>query len=211
MLIALHALIYQHGHVHFIWSDDRCIPLKAGGTLCKHMAHEPIESYARQRTSCALVRHLGDFVRSDLGLGIAPKSTWENMGIWEDMKLLRFAKSNSDVHLRFPPLGRLEDLRLTCMFDAALGVRHDQASQGGFVILLTNKNAFEGVETPYHVLEWRSFKLPRIARSSLSAEAQSAATAVDSTEFVVRFWHMIFNPQDSLKVEESNTFSNFYH
>ena len=68
-----------------------------------------------------------------------------------------------------------------------------------FVILLTNKSAFEGVETPYHVLEWRSFKLPRIARSSLSAEAQSAATAVDSTEFVVRFWHMIFNPQDSLK------------
>ena len=85
------------------------------------------------------------------------------------------------------------------MFDAALGVRHDQASQRGFVILLTNKSAFEGVETPYHVLEWRSFKLPRIARSSLSAEAQSAATAVDSTEFVVRFRHMIFNPQESLK------------
>lgn len=39
------------------------------------IAHEPIESYARQRTSCALVRHLGDLVRSDLGLGIAPKST----------------------------------------------------------------------------------------------------------------------------------------
>ena len=126
-------------------------------------------------------------------------STGLSSPLIEVNKLLRFAKSNSDVHLRFPPLGRLEDLRLTCMFDAALGVRHDQASQGGFVILLTNKSAFEGVETPYHVLEWRSFKLPRIARSSLSAEAQSAATAVDSTEFVVRFWHMIFNPQDSLK------------
>ena len=50
-------------------------------------------------------------------------------------KLLRFAKGNSDVHLRFPPLGRLEGLRLTCMFDAALGVRHDQSSQGGFVCL----------------------------------------------------------------------------
>jgi hypothetical protein len=46
---------------------------------------------------------------------------------------------------------------------------------------------FEGVESPNHVLEWRSFNLPRIARSSLSAEAQSAETAVDSTEFVVRF------------------------
>ena len=98
---------------------------------------------------------------------------------------MRFAKSNSDVHLRFPPLGRLEDVRLTCMFDAALGVQHDQSSQGGFAILLTNKSAYEGVEPPYRVLEWRSFKLPQIARSSLSAEAQSAATAVDGAEFVV--------------------------
>ena len=38
-------------------------------------AHEPIESYARQRTLWALVRHLGDLVRSDLGLGLATKST----------------------------------------------------------------------------------------------------------------------------------------
>ena len=31
MLIALHTLIYQHGHVHFQRSDDRCLPLKVGG------------------------------------------------------------------------------------------------------------------------------------------------------------------------------------
>ena len=41
--------------------------------------------------------------------------------------------------------------------------------------------------------------MPRIARPGLSAGAGSAATAVDSTEFVVRFWHMIFSPQDTLK------------
>ena len=75
-------------------------------------------------------------------------STGLSSPLIEASKLLRFAKSNSDVHLRFPPLGRLEDLRLTCMFDAALGVRHDQSSQGGFVILLTNKSAYEGAESP---------------------------------------------------------------
>ena len=31
LLIALHTLIYQHGHVHFQRSDDRCLPLKVGG------------------------------------------------------------------------------------------------------------------------------------------------------------------------------------
>jgi len=46
------------------------------------------------------------------------------------------------------------------MFDAALGVRHDGSSQGGFLILLTHKDAYAGVESPYHLLEWRSMRLP---------------------------------------------------
>ena len=117
----------------------------------------------------------------------------------EANRLLRFAKSNSDVHLRFPPLGDLKDLRITCMFDAALGVRHDGSSQGGFLILLTHKDAYAGVESPYHLLEWRSMRLPRVARSSLAAEVQSAAAAVDSTEFVVRFWQMMMDPRLTLR------------
>ena len=85
------------------------------------------------------------------------------------------------------------------MFDAALGVRHDGSSQGGYIILLTHKDTFNGTESPYHVLDWRSFRLPRVARSSLAAEVQSAAQAVDSTEFVVRFWYMTMHPNASLK------------
>ena len=85
------------------------------------------------------------------------------------------------------------------MFDAALGVRHDGSSQGGYIIMLTHKSAFEGAEVPYHVLDWRSFRLPRVCRSSLSAEVQSAAQAIDSTEFVIRFWHMVLNPNATLR------------
>ena len=91
-------------------------------------------------------------------------------------------------------MGDLKDMRITCMFDAALGVRHDGSSQGGILILLTHKNAYEGVESPYHLFEWRSMRLPRVARSSLAAEVQAAAQAVDSTEFVVRFWQMMMDP-----------------
>ena len=126
-------------------------------------------------------------------------STGLSSAMIETNKLLRFCKTNADVHLRFPPLGPLEDLRLTCMFDAALGVRHDGGSQGGYIILLTNEKAFNGTECPYHVLDWRSFRLPRVCRSSLSAEVQSAAQAVDSSDFVIRFWHMVFHPGDSLR------------
>ena len=38
-----------------------------------------------------------------------------------------------------------------------------------------------------------------IASSSLAAEVQSAAQAVDSTEFVVRFWYMTLHRNASLK------------
>ena len=49
-------------------------------------------------------------------------STGLSSALLEANKLLRFCKTNSDVLLRFPLLGKLEDLRLSCMFDAALGV-----------------------------------------------------------------------------------------
>ena len=74
------------------------------------------------------------------------------------------------------------------MFDAALGVRHEGSSQGGFIVLLRHKDAFDGVVYPYHVLGWKSFRSPRVARSSLAAKVQLAAQAVDTTEFIVRFF-----------------------
>ena len=119
--------------------------------------------------------------------------------ILEANSALRFAKDNSDVHLRYDPLGDLKDLRLATMFDAALGVRHDGSSQGGYIILMVHKDAFAGIESSYHVMDWRSFKLPRVAQSSLAAEAQAAGQAVDATDFVVRYWHMLFNPTSTLK------------
>ena len=126
-------------------------------------------------------------------------STGLSAPLLEANKLVKFSKANGDVHLKFNPLGDLKDLRLSCMFDAALGARHDGSTQIGCIVLLTYKDAFRGVECPYHALEWKSFRLPRVARSSLAAEVQSAAQAVDATEFVVRFWHLIFNPHDSIK------------
>ena len=101
--------------------------------------------------------------------GQVSSGTVETMN--EANRLLRFAKGNSDVSLEYKAMCPLEDLRLVCSFDAAFGVRRDGASQGGYITMLVPKGVFEGEEHPYHVVDWRSAKLPRIARSSLSAEA----------------------------------------
>ena len=116
----------------------------------------------------------------------------------EANRLLRFAKANSDVKLEYKAICPLEDLRLVCSFDAAFGIRRDGASQGGYVTMLVPKGVFEGEEHPYHVVDWRSAKLPRIARSSLSAEAQAAGQAVDAVDHLCVHWGHILNPHTPL-------------
>ena len=128
------------------------------------------------------------------------QKTGKLRAVIEANQLLRFAKLNSDVKLQYEPLEieSLADLRLCAMFDAAHGVREDSTSQGGYLIFVVPKKIFSE-ETSYHLIEWRSFKLPRVARSSLSAEAQAFGQAADMVEFICRYWMCLFNPPDKLK------------
>ena len=113
-------------------------------------------------------------------------------------KLLKFAKMNSDVSLNYERLCGLEESRLVTMVDAAFGVRRDGSSQGGYLTILVSKNTFDGVEGPYHVIDWRSSKLPRVARSSLGAEAQSASQACDNVDFICRYFQHLLEPNEPL-------------
>ena len=45
------------------------------------------------------------------------------------------------------------------------------------------------MDQPYIILDWRSFKLPRISRSSLNSEAQACSAAMDALEYLMIFWH----------------------
>ena len=92
-------------------------------------------------------------------------------------------------------------------FDASVGCRADGSSQGGFIVMLAPKKILETEEDYYQILDWRSMKLPRIARSSLAAEAQAAACASDATEFACRYFEHLRAPTvalgDLLKLRSS--------
>ena len=124
----------------------------------------------------------------------------------EANRLLKFAKENSDVGLVYAPLD-LGEMRIVTAFDASFGCRPDGSSQGGFVVMLAPKKILETEEDFYHILDWRSLKLPRIARSSLAAEAQAAACASDATEFACRYFEHLRSPTvplgDLLKLRSS--------
>lgn len=115
-------------------------------------------------------------------------------------KLLRFAKANADVGLNFGHLGELSELCMIALSDAAWGVRRNSESQGGYFVLLMNKKALQGhMDQPYIILDWRSFKLPRISRSSLNSEAQACSAAMDALEYLLIFWHGCVNPDFNLR------------
>ena len=105
-------------------------------------------------------------------------------------KVLRFVKSNGDTALIFRDLGGdMEKLSMIAMSDAAWGVRRNNESQGGYLIFLCNQQALEdGSAQDYIILDWRSFKLPRISRSSLNAESQASSAAMDALEYLLIFW-----------------------
>ncbi|CAJ1433599.1 unnamed protein product, partial [Effrenium voratum] len=66
----------------------------------------------------------------------------------------------------------------------------------GFIVALMHKDAIEkGFESEYHILDWRSFRLPRVARSTLAAESQAAAEAADALTFApARYISLLMNP-----------------
>ena len=118
--------------------------------------------------------------------GEVPKATVAT--ITSTNKALRFAKANSDVRLQYSPLGAgVEDVTFIAYSDAAFACRADLSSQGGYLTIL------EGNACGYHLLDWRSFKLPRVARSTLAAEGQAASEAADNLHFVVSFWKALID------------------
>ena len=121
----------------------------------------------------------------------------------EANKLLRFAKQSSKIHLKFPSFAQSgvrswQDLGFLALSDAAWATRMDGESQGGYLILAVPNAAFDDQATQYSVVDWRSFKLARVARSSLSAETQGAAAAADALEYVKTFWRLVQRPSTSL-------------
>ena len=99
--------------------------------------------------------------------------------------------------MKLPPLG--DDFGFLALSDAAWATRPDGSSQGGYLILAVPQAAFSDELTSYSIIDWRSWKLERVSRSSLNAETQAAATAADALEFAKAFFGLISNPDAGIK------------
>eukprot|EP00438_Fugacium_kawagutii_P007520 Skav231101 [mRNA] locus=scaffold2525:374671:376992:+ [translate_table: standard] len=125
--------------------------------------------------------------------------------IMNDLNMaLRFAKSAADVPVQMKKVcDGWDDLCLVCFSDAAVEVRPDGGSQGGYVIVATSKDVLTGKVVPYNTVAWRSYKLTRVCRSSLSAESQACATALDELMMLKTMLAIIKNPHADPKKEST--------
>ena len=109
-------------------------------------------------------------------------------------KALRFAKSATSFRLVMRKVvDELAEMCFICYSDAAFGVRSDGASQGGFILVMTSRKALKGESVPYNIVGWRSFKLNRVCRSSLSAESQACSVSLDELVMVKTLAALMFN------------------
>ena len=118
-------------------------------------------------------------------------------------KTLRFAKSNAHVRLRFLAKDEngegIRGLTAIMFADAAFDVRKDHSSQGGYILLLGSRQVLEGQKCPMSTVSWRSFKLPRVCRSSLAAECQSLSSSLEELMMVKAFLAKLQRPLDELR------------
>ncbi len=87
-------------------------------------------------------------------------------------KLLRFCKENAVLGQSMSPWDQSVDFgwfACSMLLSVCDGIHRR-------LILLVPQETFEGQEMPYHLIDWKSSKLTRIARSSLGAESQAAAS-----------------------------------
>ena len=108
-------------------------------------------------------------------------------------KLARTAYQTAKTTLTFYSHIDFDSLCIVTYHDAGQGSRPDGTSQGGYISIIANQSLLESKEELVTILDWRSFKLRRVSRSSLSAEVQAFSEAVDATEFTQLFLAEIKN------------------
>ena len=118
-------------------------------------------------------------------------------------KALRFAKANADVTIKAlarpaQPGQDMTSVALICFADAAFSVRKDLTSQGGFLIVATDSEALAGKKRPATTISWRSFKLPRVCRSSLAAECQACSTSLEELLMMKTYLEILKRPRATL-------------
>ncbi|CAE7388309.1 GIP [Symbiodinium sp. CCMP2456] len=97
---------------------------------------------------------------------------------------VRRARQHRQLSITFRSIP-LPGLAVLCHSDAAYANGRDGATQAGYVIGFTDRSVDEDKVTAWSPAFWKSYRLPRVVSSTLSAEAQALATASGMAEWTL--------------------------
>ena len=100
-------------------------------------------------------------------------------------RLVRQAHCEASDKLHYPVIF---DTVFVSFADAAWANRKDFGSQCGYLCIGTERSLLDGSAAPCCPISWHSRRCRRVARSSGSAETQSATQAQEETEFIRLLW-----------------------
>ena len=119
-------------------------------------------------------------------------------------KLCREVFQNKHISVRVNQLD-VESVDQVCFVawsDAAVGNRPQGGSTGGHLIVAASPKILQGQKTAINVIAWKSGRLKRIARSSLSAEVQAFSEAEEELMFVRLQWAEMLGKELPLRSPE---------
>ena len=108
-------------------------------------------------------------------------------------KVLREAQEQSDVCLYYLPIPR-EDITFASFGDASFANSRNLSSHQGSIICATSRRLNENVDAPLVPMVWISKKIPRVVRSTLSAEAYSMSKSIDALGWIRSLWGTVHVP-----------------
>ena len=108
-------------------------------------------------------------------------------------KLLREAQEHSSVCISYRSIP-IKDLTFMAFGDASFASAKNLNSHQGTFICAAHKCIHDNVDAPISPLIWVSKKIPRVVRSTLSAETYAMSKAVDGLSWMRSLWGTIHVP-----------------
>eukprot|EP00913_Durusdinium_trenchii_P020988 g19722.t1 len=148
------------------------------------------------RSGIGSLQWLAGTTRGDLAADVSllqkPPSELMVSDLQEVNKVIKYARATSNAFFKVTPL-KLEELLFITYGDSGWANAPKCKSQGGYVIVATNKGVLEE-EQPASLLDWKSFRHQRILRSTLAAEAASLDRAHDTGQFIACVFSEMVDP-----------------
>ena len=156
------------------------------------------EEITRLRGLNGSIQFAAVHTRPDLSARVGRSQSRVNSATIEDLlegnRMLHYAKTHSDMYLLIPSIP-VDEMTYCVFSDASFATQKDQNSYSGVLIVGTTASLMENQLAIITPTAWSSKKIPRVVRSTLSAEAVSLSNSLDRLSWIRLAWEWFKNSE----------------